>query len=240
MLKDGLETSTRKESMKSKGLGTLALPENSKDSRKARIVSAAFEVFSECTFQDATTGEIARRAHVSKRDIYAQFPDKHALLLAAIDKVLSDEEDNIVATIARTRDLPSVRQRLEAVGLTLITEVLSSPMSVISRHVTSESIDRPLIGTVYFENGPARRSKLISELLSMYIEDADSPAVDSVRAGEQYLALVAYQPLLTTLIGMQDLWDESSVKAHIESAVDCFLRAHPSLAKPSGAAQPDR
>jgi AcrR family transcriptional regulator len=47
-------------------------PENP-DERSVRIATAALEVFSEFSFQDATTDEIARRARVSKRDIYASF-----------------------------------------------------------------------------------------------------------------------------------------------------------------------
>jgi TetR/AcrR family transcriptional repressor of mexJK operon len=211
-------------------LEDLVPQENTKEDRTARIVAASFDVFSECSFQDATTGEIARRARVSKRDIYAHFPDKHSLLLAAMMKVLKAEEANLVETIARAQVLLSSRKKLEAIGLTLIAEVLSAKMSVITRHVTSESIDRPTIGTVYFENGPARRIKLISELLSSNILDSNAPTVDTVRAAEQYLALIAHQPLLTTLIGMQDMWDVATAQSHVERAVDCFLRAHPRLA----------
>jgi AcrR family transcriptional regulator len=205
-------------------------PSHPDKDRVARIVTASFEVFSECSFQDATTGEIARRAHVSKRDIYANFPDKHSLLLAAMIKVLKEEEAKIAATIAVAESIKSVPGKLESLGLVLIEEVLSAPMSVITRHVTSESIGRPLIGTVYFENGPARRSKQISKLLSSQMASAKKPPVDVIEAGDHYLALLTHQPLLSTLIGMQDVWDAPSVKKHVTNAVASFLRAYPSFA----------
>ena len=206
------------------------LPVYPEEDRVARIVAAAFDVFSECSFQDATTGEIARRARVSKRDIYINFPDKHSLLLATMIKVLRDEERKIIATIALAGDIELFPKKLETLGLVLMQEVLSAPMSVITRHVTSESIGRPLIGTVFFENGPARRSRLISQLLSTHLPHAKQPSVNVNTAGDHYLALLTHQPLLSTLIGMQDVWDDLSVQTHVASAVTSFLRAYPLFA----------
>jgi len=214
--------------MPSNGQEGYAVQESSQENRISRIVAASFEVFSEYSFQDATTAEIARRAQVSKRDLYAHFPDKHSLLIAVVTDLLKAEEDSIAETIARTQVLPSLREKLEVLGFTLIAKALSAPMSLIARHVASESISRPLIGVVYFENGPARRSKLISEFLSTQATASKGPmAADFSEAGEHYLALIAHQPLLAALLGMQDQWDNVSMQLHVKRAVDCFLRAHP-------------
>jgi len=204
--------------------------DHSKEERLSRIVAASLEVFAEFSFQDATTGEIARRARVSKRDIYAHFPNKHALLIGTMNDVLRTNDDNIVKAIAHTECLPSLPKRLVVIGFTLINEVLSLEMSVMLRLVTSESINQPLIGAVFFENGPARRAKLISEVLSMHTADPDTPVTDIFQAAEHYLALVTYQPRLSTLVGMRDMWDFASIQTHVESAVECFLRAHAEFA----------
>jgi AcrR family transcriptional regulator len=216
--------------IKSSGFSAPTPQDNGKEERLQRIVDASLEVFSEFSFEDATTGEIARRARVSKRDIYANFPNKHFLLIATMSKVLQTEDDNIVETIADTQGLPSLEQKLVVIGLKLINEVLSRAMSVITRLVTSETINQPLIGTVYFENGPARRGKLISEVLAMHMTSADVPAMDTIEPAEHYLALVTYQPRLTTLVGMQDAWNHDSIQMHVNNAVKCFLRAHPAFA----------
>jgi AcrR family transcriptional regulator len=206
-----------------------AVQEAPQDDRIVRIVAASFEVFSECSFQDATTAEIARRAQVSKRDLYARFPDKHSLLIAAMIGLLKQQEESITETITRIQILSSLREKLEVVGLTLVAQALSAPMSVIARHVTSESINRPLIGIVYFENGTARRSTLISEFLSKHLVNPKKPGADTGGAGEHYLALIFHRPYTAALIGMQDEWDTVSTQLHVKSAVDCFLRAHPWL-----------
>jgi TetR/AcrR family transcriptional repressor of mexJK operon len=203
------------------------LPESSAEERVGRIVTAALEVFSECSFQNATTEEIARRARVSKRDIYARFPHKHALLIAVINMVLQEDDENIATVISLTKDSPSLPDRLEVIGLALINEVLSLAMGFLARLIPSESISQPLIGTIYFENGYLRRSRLISDVLSIHVPDASVPAVDAHQAAEHYLALVTQLPYLSALVGMRDMWDTESAQTHVKSAVGCFLRAYP-------------
>jgi TetR/AcrR family transcriptional regulator, mexJK operon transcriptional repressor len=216
--------------MKQSGSANSAPQDNGKEERASRIITASLEVFSEFSFQDATTGEIARRARVSKRDIYAHFPDKHALLIATLNKALQTEVSNIAEAIVRTQNVRSLQKRLEIIGLTLIDEVLSAAMSVLTRLVASESINRPLIGTVYFENGPVQRTILISEVLSLHTTKTKAKSRDVFQAAEHYLALVTYQPTLTTSMGMREIWDLKSIQTHVISAVECFLTAYPGFA----------
>jgi AcrR family transcriptional regulator len=49
-----------------------------------RILGAAFKAFTEDGYGETSTLEIARRAKVSKRDLYAKFGSKHAVLVACI------------------------------------------------------------------------------------------------------------------------------------------------------------
>src|SRR5690349_11033141 len=53
-------------------------------STRERVLAAAFAVFRKRGFSGATTLEIATRAQVSKRDLYALFGSKHAMLAACI------------------------------------------------------------------------------------------------------------------------------------------------------------
>jgi AcrR family transcriptional regulator len=51
---------------------------------RARIIGAAFQAFMEKGYAGTSTLEIATRAKISKRDLYANFPNKQAILLACI------------------------------------------------------------------------------------------------------------------------------------------------------------
>src|SRR5215475_9209023 len=54
------------------------------NSTRKRVLATAFAVFRKRGFSGASTLEIATRAKVSKRDLYALFGSKHAMLAACI------------------------------------------------------------------------------------------------------------------------------------------------------------
>jgi TetR/AcrR family transcriptional regulator, mexJK operon transcriptional repressor len=208
---------------------TPVLPENGTEERFSRIVTAALEVFTECSFQDATTEEIARRARVSKRDLYARFPHKNSLMIAVINMVLQEDNENIANVISLTSDSSPLSERLEVIGLALIDEVLSPAMGFLARLIPSESIGQPMIGTIYFENGYIRRRKLIADVLSIYLSGTPALAIDIDQAAEHYLALVTHLPSVSTLVGMREMWNPESAQVHVKGAVGSFLRAYPSF-----------
>src|SRR5215472_13950100 len=53
---------------------------------RERILEAAFNLFSESGFSGTSMLDIVTRARVSKRDLYALFRNKHAVLAACIHK----------------------------------------------------------------------------------------------------------------------------------------------------------
>jgi AcrR family transcriptional regulator len=212
--------------MKANGTSS-TLPARGTEERLNRIVTAALEVFSEYSFQDATTDEVARRARVSKRDIYASFPNKHALLIAVIVTVLEKNNENLSTLISLTVESASLQGRLEVIGLALANEVLSPVTSFLARLIPSESIHHAVIGTIYFENGFGRRCKMIREILSSHT--STSRGIDLDQAAEHYLALITHLPYLNALMGMSEIWDSKATKAHVRDAVGLFLRAYPAL-----------
>src|SRR5262249_83861 len=56
---------------------------------RQRILEAAFNLFSESGFSPTSMLNIVTRARVSKRDLYALFRNKHAVLAACIHEALS-------------------------------------------------------------------------------------------------------------------------------------------------------
>ena len=212
------------------------------EARYTRIVTAALEVFSKSSFGDATTDEIARRARVSKRDLYAEFPDKHALLAAVISTVLESGDQNLQQVISDSQKAPrSLRERLEIVGLALMTEILSPLSGFVSRLVSSESIEQPPIGAIYFENWYTRRSQLVAQVLAGSTQRAGRNGhtngngngrprkVDTRQAARHFVALITHLPQLTACVGKHEVWTPRSVQAHVRDAVDCLLKAYPAL-----------
>lgn len=98
---------------------------------------AALEIFSERSFADAGTNEIARRAGVSKRDIYANLPGKHALLEAVIKSVLQADDENFSDVLSVSSRCETLAEELEIIGLGLMSEALSPTSSFVARMFNS-------------------------------------------------------------------------------------------------------
>ena len=204
------------------------------EERHSRILTAALEVFSKSSFGDASTDEIARRAHVSKRDLYAEFPDKHAILAAVISMVLQTDDEHFRRVISDSdHDRAPQRERLEVIGLALIGEILSPLTGFVSRLVSSESVGQPPIGVTFFENWYARRTQSIAEVFSERTAQTKArtrKSCDVDLASKHFVALIAHLPQLTCVSGMHRNWNRKSIQAHVRSAVECFLNAYPVLA----------
>lgn len=202
------------------------------EERHNRILTAALEVFSKSSFGDATTEKIARRAHVSKRDIYAAFPHKHAILAAVINMVLQSDGENFTRVVTDSRESTDLQEQLEIIGLALISEILSPVTGFISRLISSEIVNQPPIGAIYFENWYNRRAHLISQVLFKHMAQRKGKPRrlhDADQAAKHYVALITHLPQLTVAVGMREIWNAKSVQAHVKSAVERFLTAYPSF-----------
>jgi len=203
---------------------------NSKEERIERILDAALEVFSEFSFVDATTGEIAKRARVSKRDIYAYFPNKQALLMGIVVREMQRQDETFRQLIQRLEKLRSLRSKLEGIGLALVEEILSPRMGVVRRLVVSESINQPFLGDLFFEGGVAQRCKLITEVLASHQKKKAAVKVATPdRAAQRYLSSIAYFPSTMIEIGLRAEWSDPVCKAHVVGETEVFLKAHPSF-----------
>src|SRR5215467_13670779 len=79
---------------------------------RGRILEAAFSAFTERGFAETSTLEIATRARVSKRELYALFGRKQDMLIACISARAT--------RLKMPADLPEIRDR-ETLRLTLAT-----------------------------------------------------------------------------------------------------------------------
>ena len=205
------------------------------DDRQSRIVIAALAVFSKSSFGDATTAEIARHAHISKRDIYAAFPDKHAILTAAINMVFQTGEEHLRVVIADSQThASSPQEALEVIGLALVGEILSPVSGFVFRLVSSESAEQPAIGTTYFENWYTHRNRTLSQFFFRLLAKSkarDDRTFDATLASKQFLSLITHLPQLTACVGMLNTWNAKSIQTHVKRSVECFLKAYPELAR---------
>jgi len=115
--------------------------------RRAAIVQAAMDEFIARGFAATRLDDIAKRAGVAKGTIYLHFKDKESMFEELIRTA-------IVPLVGRMTGPPpasgSIRDMIEAVALTFIREIVSTPRADIVRLIISEGPRFPAIAEFYY------------------------------------------------------------------------------------------
>jgi AcrR family transcriptional regulator len=163
-----------------------------------RIIGAAFGAFMANGYAKTSMLEIATRAKISKRDLYARFPSKSAVLLACI-----------VSRASRMRlppDLPAATSRemlattLEAFGAIVIREVCEPAATSMYRLAIAEFERSPDVAAVLNDNRRANRMALARLLALAQAASILGPG-DPEKMMEQFFALLWGDLLLSRLLG---------------------------------------
>ena len=209
---------------------TPSIQGNTNEDRIRRILGASLEIFTEFSFQDSTTGEIASRSRMSKRDLYALFPNKQAMLMGVVMREMQSQEQRFRETMASTAKLRSLRSKLELIAIALVEHMLSTSMGVVRRLVILESLKQPFLGNLFFEGGVAQQCKQLSNLLASHqTKNVSMQPPDLESAAEQFFSVVMFFPSAMAEIGMRGKWTEGAIKKHASLATELFLKANPSF-----------
>ncbi len=93
-------------------------------------------------------------------------PSRHLrLLTAAVSHVLQAYEEDFRIRIEAAKSPPSLHECLECIGFALVREATSEKMIVVSRLISSESVNLPMLGILFFESSFTPRKKYILEVL---------------------------------------------------------------------------
>ncbi len=109
--------------------------------QRERILGAAFHAFMERGYAGASTLDIARRARVSKRDLYAEFGSKQAMLAACITERVGRMRLPLELPVLRSRE--ALAATLVAFGQTLLREVSRPEVLAVYRLAIAEAEHAP-------------------------------------------------------------------------------------------------
>ena len=190
---------------------------------RQRILSSAFRAFAENGYAGTGTREIAAGARVSKRELYALFRDKRALLTACVM--------TRVELIRPPTDLPAARTRAE------LEEQLSRIGSAILREVGApEAVAMIRLAVVEAEQSPEVASAIDgvrtsnNELLGRIFEAARERGLVGRGKPEsmasQYLGLLWRDLLLCLLLRTAELPSASALEDRAREAARAVLAVH--------------
>ena len=161
---------------------------------RSRIIEATFAVLMERGYTGTSTIEIARRAKVSKRDLYALFGSKQSILVAMIA--------GRSARMSKSLALPAITDRaalgatLTSFGVTLLKEICQPTVAALFRLAILEAERSPEVAQVLDENGrTANRTALVVLLTRAHADGLIAGAAPELMAS-QFLSLLFGDVLL--------------------------------------------
>src|SRR5215471_11584276 len=187
----------------------------------ARITGAAFAVFMEKGYAGTSTLEIATRAKISKRDLYANFASKRAILLACV-----------ASRAARMRlpsDLPAPHTRdmlvsiLTRFGATVVREVCQPEVIAMFRLAISEAERSPEVAETLNASRLANRSALAALLAQAQAAGILSDG-DPAQMTEQFVALLWGDLIVGRLLGVTALPKPAEIDRRAHAATQAFLK----------------
>ncbi|MBN2026072.1 MAG: TetR/AcrR family transcriptional regulator [Actinobacteria bacterium] len=196
----------------------LSKRESNKLQRRAAILSAAQELFSENGFKGTTVQEVSERAGLSKGTVYLYFKSKEELYLSACISGIAGFGERLVEAVSSARRL---EDRIKAVYIAYIRYSLEEPavfrvlrdtfLEKVRQNLSSKTIEETSsIIKGWLEN----ESRLVQEGIDSGMLDADlDPYTFSIAAWRMATGLVELallqDPIVVDPEDMQRVYEES-------------------------------
>lgn len=192
---------------------------------RERILQAAMDTFIELGYADASTLKIATRAQVSKRELYALFGTKQAMLAACIaDRV---GRMRLPAQLVAPSQRGELTSMLAKLGATVLREVTQPGVVAVFRLAIMEAHRAPEVAATL---ALARQS--IRRLVAQIAEQARASGLIDTRApddmGGRFLALLWDDLMLSILLRQREAPTMAEANRRAKRAAEEFLRLYAS------------
>ena len=191
--------------------------------KRAAILDAAKRLFPSEGFAGVSMDQIAAEAGVSKLTVYSHFGDKEALFAAAIRAKC---EEMLPPDLFNLELKGPLRQQLKAIASGFFALVSSD--EAISTHrmmLAPGNADDPL-RKLFWEAGPKRTQDEFCTFLQARVAAGELDIANPERATQQFFALLKGELHGRMLCGLCARLPRGEVTAHIDAAVEMFLRAY--------------
>lgn len=190
---------------------------------RERVLEAAFTLFRENGFSGTSMLDITTRARVSKRDLYAFFKNKHAVLATCI----SERAQQMRRPLDTTTPVPQTRDALATLlvelGRSILRTVCHPDVLTVFRLAIAESDRAPEIARTLHSSGREANQKALTELIrkaqALGLVLAGDPAVLAVR----YLAVLWGDLLIWLLMRVREAPTKREIEIRARAATDTLM-----------------
>lgn len=199
--------------------------------KRAAILEAAKQMFTQNGFDGASMDQIAGVAGVSKLTVYSHYGDKEALFVAVVK---SHCEQQLPSSLFEPMPQVPLRERLLTIAQAFYA-MISSPAAVAGHRMlcTPQLANSPL-PQLFWEAGPKRVQSDFAALLQRRIAAGELEIPDVARAASQFFILLKGEPHARMVFGCCAPDGPIDIDAHLAATVDLFARAYAAAARPAG------
>jgi AcrR family transcriptional regulator len=191
------------------------------DGARERILNAAFSAFMEAGYAATSTLEIATRARVSKRELYALVGNKQQMLEACVrERALRLRPS---ADLPQLRDPETLHAVLVAFGTQLLREATDPTVVAVFRLAIAEAVHAPEVAHTLHALGPQTGRAALTRIM----EQARSHGLLTGRPpelAELFAALLWGDLMIRLLLRVVDPPTPAEIDSRARGAASAFLR----------------
>jgi AcrR family transcriptional regulator len=198
-----------------------------------RILEAAFAAFMKDGYAATSMLEIATRARVSKRELYAMVGDKQEMLIACISE--RARRLRVAADLPAPRDRETLTRVLTSFGTQLVREISDPGVVAVFRLAIAEAVHSPAVARALDSIGREASRAALRNIMTQ----AQASGLLKGRAAdlaEQFSGLLWGNLMISLLLGVAERPSQREIAGRARDAAAAFLQLHP---LPDDRAAPD-
>ncbi|HZZ84090.1 MAG TPA: TetR/AcrR family transcriptional regulator [Anaeromyxobacteraceae bacterium] len=191
---------------------------------RGRILEAAFAAFMKNGYAATSTLEIASRARVSKRELYARVGNKQEMLSACITERATRME--VPAELPVPLDREALTDLLSSFGARLVREISDPAVVAVFRLAIAEAIHAPEVARTLDAVG---RKASRAALRGIMDRARESGLLEGRPAelAEQFIGLLWRDLMVSLLLGVAERPSAREAGERARDAAVAFLQLHP-------------
>lgn len=190
---------------------------------RSRILDAAFAAFMKNGYAATSTLEIATRARVSKRELYAVVGNKQEMLIACIGERAT--RLRVPADLPVPRDRETLAQILTSFGTQLLREITDPTVITVFRLAIADAVRAPEVAQALDSIGREASRAALRQIMTQAraAELLDGRPAD---LAEQFGGLLWGNLLVSLLLGVAERPSSREIAARARDATAAFLQIH--------------
>ena len=191
---------------------------------RKRILQAAFRTFTKSGYAAASTLEIATRARVSKRELYALVGNKQEMLIACISE--RAKRLDVPAELPILYDRETLARVLASFGTKLVREVSHPTVIAVFRLAIAEVLRAPEVARTLDSIGRETTHAALRNIMAR--ARASGPlAGRPAELAAEFVGLLWRDLMVSLLLGVAERRNPREIAGRARDAAAAFLELHP-------------